>query len=273
MKDKTLLTRSAQFFNRLREEKIVCFSTEDAQSILKASNREATRKLLSELVKRGWLLRLKRGLYYLIPFDEDPKTFFPDWHLLAQFLTKDVSHYIGYYNALQIYSLSTQPSLREQIVVNRQFKPSTIRIKGIPFQFIYHNEKHFFGATSIWIDNFNKVVCSELEKTFIDCLFKPQYGGGIVEIAKALEMGQEQLDFDKMYQYLLRFDSQAIIKRLGFLLEILEIATPLVQKLKKIKSPAFTLLDPSHPKEGKMLSRWSIRINVDVDTILSSIFT
>lgn len=110
----------------------------------------------------------------------------PDWHIIAQCLTKGYDYYIGYYSALQIHNLITQPSLKEQIVVPKQVRPSITRIKNVDFQFIYHNQNHFFGAKKIWIDSFNKVLCSDLEKTFIDCLFKPDYAGGIVEVARAI---------------------------------------------------------------------------------------
>ena len=82
-----------------------------------------------------------------------------------------------------------------QIVVLRQVRPSTIKIKNIPFQFIYHNEKHCFGTKKIRIDNFNKVVCSDLEKTFIDCLFKPDYAGGIVEITRAIYTTRDKIKY------------------------------------------------------------------------------
>src|SRR5690606_17280800 len=105
-------------------------------------------------------------------------------------------HYIGYYSALQIHNLITQPSLKEQIVVSKQMRPSEIKVKGVPFQFIYHNRKHFFGATKMWIDSFNKVLCSDLEKTFIDCLFKPNYAGGIVEVARAIHTSKDRIRYD-----------------------------------------------------------------------------
>ena len=143
--------------------------------------------------------------------------------LLAEYLVSGADHYIGYYSALQIHNLITQPSLKEQIVVSKQIRPSEIKIKNVPFQFIYHNEKHFFGAKKIWIDSFNKVSCSDLEKTFIDCLFKPDYAGGIVEIARAIYASRDKIKFDKLLDYAIKFDSQAVVKRLGFLLEMLGI--------------------------------------------------
>jgi predicted transcriptional regulator of viral defense system len=197
----------------------------------------------------------------------------PDWHIIAEHLVKGADHYIGYYSALQIHNLITQPSLKEQIVVADQIRPSKIKIKDVDFQFIYHNEKHFFGAKKIWIDSFNKVLCSDLEKTIIDCLFKPDYAGGIVEIARAIYTSKDKVKFNKLLEYAEKFKSQAVIKRLGFLLEILEIETDIISKLNKTKTASYVLLDTELPKSGKMISRWSIQQNLETETIKSAIYT
>jgi len=143
----------------------------------------------------------------------------------------------------------------------------------VTFQFIYHNEKHFFGTKKVWIDSFNKVVCSDLEKTFIDCLFRPDYGGGIVEIGKALYTARTAINFEKLLGYCKKFDSQAVIKRLGFLLELLKIDAPIIRDLQDLKTDSFILLDTEMGKEGKRLSRWSVQQNIDSETIKSSILT
>ena len=74
-------------------------------------------------------MRLKEGIYYIIPYEEKSETFMPDWHLIAEYLVGDAEYYIGYYSALQIHNLITQPSLKEQIVVSKQIRPSSIKIK------------------------------------------------------------------------------------------------------------------------------------------------
>ncbi len=218
-------------------------------------------------------MRLKKGVYYVIPYEQDAESFMPDWHLIAEYLVKDIKHYIGYYSALQIHNLITQPSLKEQIIVSKQIRPSMIKIKKIPFQFIYHNKNHFFGAKKFWIDNFHKVLCSDLEKTIIDCLFKPDYAGGIVEIARAIYTSRDKIKFDKLLQYAQKFKSQAVIKRLGYLLEILEIECNIIDDLQKAKTASFVLLDTELPKTGKMISRWSIQLNLETETIKSAIYT
>jgi predicted transcriptional regulator of viral defense system len=169
--------------------------------------------------------------------------------------------------------LTTQPNLKEQIVVNKQIKPSVLKVKNIPFQFIYHNSKHFFGNKKFWVDSFNKVQSSDLEKTIIDCLFKPKYASGITEISKAIYKSKDKIDYDKLFNYVKMFDSQAVIKRLGFLLELLKIDHPIIGQLQEIRSNSFVLLEPSYPKEGKTIFRWAIQQNIDRDSILSPIYT
>ena len=273
MNGKLISTQSNELLHYFNERNRVCFDHTEAFNALPESKESALRELLSDMTKRGLLMRLKDGVYYIIPYEQNAESFMPDWHLIAEYLVKDVNYYIGYYSALQIHNLITQPSLKEQIVVSKQLRPTTLKIKNIPFQFIYHNENHFFGAKKIWIDSFHKVLCSDLEKTIIDCLFKPNYAGGIVEIAKAIDLSKKQINYDILLDYTKKFKSQAVVKRLGFLLEMLEISNNIVDELQKIKTTSYVLLDTELPKSGKMISRWSIQQNLETETIKSAIYT
>jgi len=273
MKNKYISTQSGTLLSYLNGQSISCFDYSLAHKALPNSKASAVRELISDMTKRGLLMRLKEGVYHIIPYETDAETFMPDWHLIAEHLVNDAKHYIGYYSALQIHNLITQPSLKEQIVVSKQLRPSEIKIKNVSFQFIYHNEKHFFGAKKTWIDSFNKALCSDLEKTFIDCLFKPDYAGGIVEIARALYTSKEKIKYDTLLEYAKEFNSQAVIKRLGFLLEILEINTNILDELQKLKTVSNIVLDTELPKTGKRISRWSIQQNLETETIKSAIYT
>lgn len=273
MKNKYISTQSNKLLSYFIGQNMKCFEYNQAFQALPDSSVSAVRELLSDMTKRGLLMRLKEGVYYIIPYEEDAETFMPDWHLITECLVKDTKHYIGYYSALQIHNLITQPSLKEQLVVSKQLRPAVIKIKKVPFQFIYHNEKHFFGHKKIWIDNFHKVECSDLEKTFIDCLFKPDYAGGIVEISKAIYQSRTNINYDRLLEYAIQFKSQAVIKRLGFILEMLEIGKGIIKDLQKIKSASLILLDTELPRSGKMISRWSIQQNIESDTIKKSLFT
>lgn len=271
MKHKTLKDPSAILLAELNAQEKLFFNINEAKQILSSSDPLAVKELLRQMVSRGLLMRIKDGLYHIIPYDKAPETYQPDWHITASHIVDKGDYYIGYYSALSIHSLITQPALKEQIVVNKRPGKKSIFVKGIEFQFVYHNTSHFFGAKSTWIDNFNKVKCSDIEKTIIDCLFMPAYGGSIVEIAKSIHKAHINLDFSKLHDYSVQFGNQAVIKRLGFLLELLDIKTTVIEKLLKIRTNAFTRLDPSLPADGKMLSRWRVQQNIDTETILLSL--
>lgn len=273
IKDKNLSFQASTLLHRLLEEDLSCFNLAKANELLPGSNTVAVKKLVSDMTKRGLFMRVRENLYHIIPFDQDPEIYMPDWHLLAACLVEGANYYIGYYSALQIHHLITQPSLKEQIVVNQQQKPTTQFIRKVPFQYIYHNDSHFFGFSKVWIDSYHKVYCSDPEKTIIDCLFKPEYAGGIVEAAKAIYILRDKLNFSRLDEYLVRFSSQAVLKRLGFLLELLNIETPYIMEWQKRKSQSYVVLDTMLPKKGKHNSRWSVLQNLDSNTIITAAFT
>jgi predicted transcriptional regulator of viral defense system len=271
MQHKTLHKISASLLAELNSLDKKFFSYSEAQEILSNSAPKTVNELLRKMIDRGLIMRIKEGLYHIIPYDQNPEEYQPDWHLTASHLFDTDKYYIGYYSALSIHSLITQPALKEQIVtVQRQTKKGIV-VKGIEYQFIYHNSDHFFGVKNTWVDDYNKVKCSDIEKTIIDCLFMPEYAGGIVEIAKAIFKVKDKLDYSSLYKYTQQFKSQAVVKRLGYLLELLEIETETTFLLLADRTNSFVLLDPSLPKSGKMLSRWSIQINIDNETIKSAL--
>lgn len=270
---KTLSNKSAEVIKHFNDLNQPAFTLGEAYLLLKRSTKDAVKKLMRDMIKRGLLLRLREGVYWIIPYEQEPSTYFPNWHMIAKYLVGDADYYIGYYSAMEIHSLITQPSLVERIVVNKQIKPTILEIEGIKFQFIYHNKDHFFGNKKIWIDGFNKASCSDLEKTFIDGLYKPDYAGGIVEIAKALYKSKDKIDYQKLFHYCERFKTQSVIKRLGFLLEILEIKNPIAESLQRIKSDSYILLEPSYEKKGKSISKWNVLQNMETMDITSSLFT
>ena len=268
--NKSISATEASFLGYLAEEGKSWFRIEDAYGAFTNKSEGAVRFMLMRMLDKGLLMKVSKKVYWVVPFDQDADDYIPDWHLLAEPLAGGSRYYIGYYSALQIHGLITQPSLKEQIVRERH-KTETVVLKGVEFQLIYHNAKHFFGVRKVWIDSYNKVPCSDLEKTVIDCLYMPAYAGGIVEVAKALWMAREKLDYDKLLEYAKRFDSQVVMKRLGYLLDKLGIQTDIIEQLSGLRSAAVSPLDTEVPNAGKISTKWSIRQNIDIETILNAI--
>jgi predicted transcriptional regulator of viral defense system len=92
-------------------------------------------------------------------------------------------------------------------------------------------------------------------------------------VARAIYTSKDKIKYDTLLEYAKKFDSQAVIKRLGFLLEMLDISTKIIDELQKIKTDSYVLLDTELPKIGKRNSRWSIQQNLETETIKSAIYT
>ena len=274
MKYKTVGPQSAELLAALQREGLDFFRLPDALRLLGDRNEATVRNLLGQMTKRGLFLRLRDGLFHLIPYDRDPAAYFPDWHLTAHHLAGNTPYYIGYYSALVLHDLTTQPALSEQVVVGKPVRPGQQLIQGVPFRFIYHNAAHFFGFSQKWVQGIYRVQCSDLEKTMIDCAFNPSLAGGVVELSKALWKSKQQLDGAKLLEYGTRFGTDAVNRRLGFLLENLGILPETVENLQKSvpKNATFVLLDNGLPKSGKSVSRWGIVQNTDLSDIKNILF-
>jgi predicted transcriptional regulator of viral defense system len=273
MNNKTISSQSARLLSHLNQQGKLFFTVQDAQVILSESKKGTIIELISSMISRGLLMRIKDGLYHVIPYEMDNSSYFPNWHLTAQAMVQSKQYYIGFYSALDIHGLITQPSQLEQIVLSERMLPKVQKVGKVKFEFITYSENHFFGFKNQWIDDFNKVNCSDLEKTIIDCLFIPRYAGGITEITKSIYKCREQISTDKLFTYLERFNVQAVNKRLGFIMQRLEILSDFRTELASTIKDGYTLLEPSLPKNGRHHSTWKILDNIDITSALQSLTT
>ncbi len=265
--------RSAEFLDALRTRRKDFFTLKEAAEILSDKDYTTVSKLLSDMTKRGLIMRVKDGLYHRIPYEQQPDQYFPNWHLAAEAIARPKEHYIGFYSALDIHGLITQPAMTEQVVTWERVKPKTLQVKNVRFEFITLSKNRFFGYKKYWIDNFHRVNCSDLEKTFLDCLYKPESAGGITEITKALYKSREKLQSERFQQYLEKFNMQVVYKRLGFIVNELGLFQELQKFITGKISSSYAPLDPSLDKHGKYNSKWGIIDNIDFRTVLDSIKT
>ncbi len=270
---KSISYRSSELLRSLISLKKEFFTLKEASEILSGKDNTTVRKLLSDMARRGLIMRIKEGLYHRIPYEPHPDQYFPNWHLTAEAMVQPKEYYIGFYSALDIHGLITQPSMVEQVVTHKQVKPKVQRVKNVRFEFITLSKKRFFGYKKHWIDDFLKVNCSDLEKTFLDCLYKPDYAGGITEITKALYKTREKFQLIRFQEYLEKLDTQVVYKRLGFIIHELNLFPELQGFITGKISSSYAPLDPSLDKHGNFNSKWGIIDNIGFKTVLNSIKT
>ncbi len=167
------------------------------------------------------LCKITRGNYHIIPINADPETYVPDGHQVAKYLMQNKEYYIGYTSAIKIHGLTLQSEAREYVVTKKQMKPAIRSVGGITYQFIQHDATRFFGFTSIWINQFEKAMVSDLERTIVDIATKPQLCGGIVEVGNAIFQAKGRTDHDKLFYYFARNMNKSAKKRFLFLTDLL----------------------------------------------------
>lgn len=251
-----------------------CFTFQDVVSEYSNTDRTYLSKVLSIMVQKGMLIKLSRNLYHIVPTSEDANTYIPDWHLVAKYLMKDREYYIGYYSAMQIHGLITQPGLKEIIVTRKQVIPSSRIIKDVEFQFVTHKSSRFFGFKNTWINKHEKVMVSDLEKTIIDAVTKPHLCGGMIEVGRAIYETREKINLDTLISYFYQNESKVAMKRYLFICDLINIEwTRHHERMHEKVGSAFSLFDTAGPDQGKKNSKFRLKINIDVDTITKSIFT
>ena len=145
---------------------------------------------------------------------------------------------------------------------------------GTEFRFVRCTKKQMFGIEEHWATKQAKVKVSDIDRTIIDGLKQPEYCGGITEVAKGLWMQREKVSPERLVEYAIRLNIGAVIRRLGYLLDVYELgtdktATALTNRLTNTYVP----LDPVLPSQGKHLHRWRLRLNVEPEELLSVVRT
>jgi predicted transcriptional regulator of viral defense system len=106
---KTLGPASAELLLNLSARGKNVFSIADAQAITDNSY-EATTTLLSQLVRKGWLVRLVPGKYLIVPLEAGLESIpIADRYVIAREVLDPLPYYISHYSAMELQQMTTQP--------------------------------------------------------------------------------------------------------------------------------------------------------------------
>jgi predicted transcriptional regulator of viral defense system len=204
----------------LEWEKQSVVTIEDTMEILDCSYDHA-RQILHRLTQRRWLARITPGTYELIPAERGEHAF-PDTNPLFIGSTLVEPYYFSFATAAFFHGLSTQASVTVYIATTVRKGRRLLTVRGKKYRLVAQPDYKFFGAVEV--DAYgSRVMMARPEKTIVDALDHPAYAGDIPEIAAMLRRGQGQLDWNQLVDYALRFESQALVQRLGYLSDLLNV--------------------------------------------------
>ena len=240
-------------FSRLAEEGINIFTIKDVEGKLGKPYNNA-KAIVNRLVKKRWAVRLTGGKYLVIPFEAGVRAEYSEHEfIIASHLVEP--YYIGYWSALNYHGFTEQ--VPRTVFVATTSRVGKRKILDTNYRFITLTDRKFFGHQPELVGN-AKVNVSDAEKTVVDCLDHPEYCGGLEEIVKALRNGRDELSLEKMVAYAQKMGNSAILKRLGFLIELLGIehSKEFINSVLNDVKKGYSLLDPVEEHGGWYLARW-----------------
>lgn len=268
--DKTLGRQAAGLTAALYDSGKTVFRLHDVETITGQSPPSA-RSFVRKLVQRGIATRVKPGLYVLVPSELGrEKTYLGNPYVLGREIIYPHDYYVSHGSAMEIHRMTTHPQLA--VTVSTPVLRRPLWVLGTEYRFVRWRPDRAFGIESVWVTKQDAVRVSNIERTVVDGLEKPRYCGGVVEVAAGLWRRRGDIDLRRLSAYAVELGVAAVCKRLGFMLELLEMGDPVVlDPLRKRSGGPYVLLDPLLPADGSYLARWRVRVNLVPAEIISAL--
>ncbi len=226
------------------------------------------RQALHHLVRAGWLIRVRKGLYVIS--SAMPGTSLVHEFEIAMALVSPAA--ISHWSAMHYHGLTDQAPRKvfvltttEASVPRRPSGNGKSRVEGYSaggslYQFVQTKPDRYFGTEKVWVGE-ARVTITDPERTLVDGLSMPQYCGDFAEVVHAFEARGEQLNVERIVGYALRLDA-ATAKRLGWVLEELGFTAEQLHALRAVQAKGYRSLDPTGPRRGSCNRRWMIQENL-----------
>jgi len=225
------------------------------------------RQALHHLVRAGWLIRVRKGLYVIssaVPGTSPVHEF-----EIAMALVSPAA--ISHWSAMHYHGLTDQAPRKVFVLTttdasvprrqsgNGKGHGGGYRVGDTQYQFVQTKPERYFGTEKVWVGE-ARVTITDPERTLIDGLLMPQHCGDFAEVLHAFRTRGEQLDAERIVGYAVHLDA-AIAKRLGWVLEELDFARDQLDALLDVPIKGYRRLDPTGPRRGSCNRRWMIQEN------------
>jgi predicted transcriptional regulator of viral defense system len=235
---------------------------------LAALSRGHASKLLAAMARKGALYRVGRGRYIVIPSDVlyGRQTFVADpFQVVDKLLQREgvTEYYVAYQSAALVYGAADQLPQALLVALPGQRRPMALGRAAIIF--VQVQRAKFFGSQEIRYHD-APLRISDREKTLLDCLDRFDLSGGMDEVVHTIAALLPEVDPARLLAYAPAMQNQALVQRLGYVLETLAVQQPVPAMLLdglagRVGRDVYPL-DPHGPAGGPTHARWRARINL-----------
>ena len=199
--------------------------------------------IIKALKKKEAIETIKAGLYAIKGTNELIVGSYLNW-----------PSYLSFWSALNYYGFT------DQLPKTLFYATTRYRKRASNYKYVTLSKKRFFGYARI-----GDIIIAEKEKAIVDSLLFPKYAGGIMELIKCVRRSINELDKDKLVNYAMKIGSKAVLRRLGFILELIGFKGEMLKKISKGIGKGYELLDPSLTKKNDLNKKWLLDINYDIN--------
>jgi predicted transcriptional regulator of viral defense system/predicted nucleotidyltransferase len=232
-------------------------SVADASRALNIRQAEAA-QMLAGWSARGWLTRVRRGLYVPVPLESST----PDIALEDAWAVADrlfAPCYIGGWSAAEYWGFTEQLFRSTLVITTRRPRTRRVEARGAVFIVRTVSERAMFGFKPVWRGK-AKISIADPTRTILDTLDTPALGGGIRAVADMLRsyLASKYREPRLLVRYADQLGNKAVFKRLGYLAAtLLPNETELVAECRKRLSAGNAKLDPKLPAE-RLVTAWRL---------------
>ncbi len=240
------------------------FTFEEALKVV--GDRHLAKVKLYRLAKEGYIRKVKRRLYQIVPVQYLGREPPFDKFLLGTKLIQP--YYFSHHSALEIHGVSNAAIFNTVYVSSpRQFRP--LKYSGV--EYLWVRSINTFGVASlIWSDK--EVHVSDRERTVLDCLQRIELAGGFEETYKSL-ISFPNIDFHKLYQYLETLGRKSLFHRVGFFLSIEEVRDrwrvpdDFLEKLRRMVRRK-TYYFAAGKGRGRLVKEWNLIVPDNIEALM-----
>lgn len=224
--------------------------------------------MLAYYRKQGRLLMVRRGLYAVVPEGMEPDTAPVDPFLLAGKMMPD--SVLAYHTALQFHGKAY--TVRNDFHYLSRTKSVPLRFRSFEFHCVtmpkalVKNGTEFFGVETAERRGVTLHV-TNLERTLVDVMDRPDLSGSWEEIWRSLEL-VEFFNLDQVVEYALLLENATTAARVGFYLdqhrEALMVEDEHLAPLRKLRPRQPHYLDRSKRTSGTLVKDWNLMVPEDV---------
>ncbi len=221
------------------------------------------------LVKKGWLERLRPGLFQLVPADRGREGV-ADTNPLAAGAVLVSPYFYSFGTACTHHGLTEQVFSEVYLACQEQRRPETIRDKR--YVFVHVPEPRFFGFEEITVLG-HAVQMATTERAVLDAIDRPRYAGGIGEVSRIVARAASKVSWDALIELAGKWSSSALVQRLGYFVDLHQVDVPdrIRATLLEFVRPQSKIQLGSRRKwgtTGKLVRPWNVVENVPRDVLI-----